>query len=232
MENKRKTEELNIKEEHKDEHRNNRKLFNYLLLLLGGVALTIGGTYAFFLFNVGNANVDVQSTPEISLLYSDNTTNMRKDLIPTSRENALKGILKDEDKCIDIYGYSACSLYEFTVTNDSDATQVINITMTPLENEYKNLEFILYSGKIDEITSTSTPIINNQSLTYNSLTPITFNNLTETILANREVSYTLVLYINDIGKNQIEDDSDKSFRANINVNSITTGQYINQEING
>ena len=32
MENKRKTEELNIEKEHKEERRNSRKLFNYLLL--------------------------------------------------------------------------------------------------------------------------------------------------------------------------------------------------------
>lgn len=232
MENKRKTEELNIEKEHKEERHNSRKLFNYLLLLLGITTLVIGGTYAFFLFNVGNGDVDIQSTDEISLTYTDNKIYMRKDLIPTSRENVIKGILQETNKCVDINGYSACSMYEFTINNDSDVAQTINVTMTPLENGYQNLEFMLYNETIDEIDADSTPIITNDKLTYNSLTPITFNDLTETILANNDVTYTLVLYIYDTGENQIDEDLNKNFRANINVNSITTGQYINQEING
>ena len=157
---------------------------------------------------------------------------MKTDLIPTSRENALKGLLKENDKCVDIYGLSACSLYEFTVSNDSNVSQTINISMTPLENEYQSLEFMLYNEKIEDITEDTEPIIANQELTYNSLTPITFNNLTETILANDEVSYTLVFYILNKDENQVTSDSSKGFRANINVNSITTGQYISEEING
>ena len=90
---------------------------------------------------------------------------------------------------------------------------------------------LLDNGKIEDITEDSIPIINNQELGYNSLTPITFNGLTETILANDDVSYTLVFYILNKNENQIIEDSDKRFRANININSITTGQYINNEIN-
>lgn len=222
MENKRKIEE---------KHNNRKALVMVIAILL--VFMLIGGTtYAFFLFSAGTGDVDVQSTPDISLTYSDNDTSMKKDLIPTSRTNALKGLLKETDKCVDIYGFSACSLYEFTITNNSDAAQVINVTMTPLENGYQNLEFMLYSGKIEDITENTVPIISNQQLDYNSLTPITFNSLTETILANDDVSYTLVFYLYDTGENQTKEDSDKTFRANVNINSITTGQYISEEING
>ena len=230
MENKRKTEEIKI--EHKEEHINNKKRFNYVLILLAIATLLIGGTYAYFLFTAGTGNVDVQATPDVSLSYSENKDNMKKDLIPTSRANALKGLMKDTDKCVDIYGFSACSLYEFTISNDSDVSQVINISMTPLENEYQNLEFMLYSGKIEDITEDSEPIIANEEINYNSLTPITFNGLTETILANDDVSYTLVFYILNTDENQVTEDSNKRFRANININSITTGQYISEEING
>lgn len=229
MTNKRKIEEINL--EHKEEHINNKKRFNYLLILLMVTVLLIGGSYAYFLFTVGTGDVGVQADDDISLSYSDNKDDMKTDLIPTSRENVLKGLLKDNDRCMDVYGFSACSLYEFTISNDSDVSQVINISMTPLENEYQNLEFMLYSGKIEDIDEDSEPIIANQGLTYNSLTPITFNGLTETILANSDVSYTLVFYILNKNENQVTEDSDKSFRANIKINSITTGQYINEEIN-
>lgn len=230
MENKRKAEEINL--EHKEERINNKKRFNYLLILLAVAFLLIGGTYAYFLFTLGTGDVGVQATPDVSLSYSDNKDDMKTDLIPTSRENALKGLLKDNDKCVDIYGFSACSLYEFTVSNDSNVSQTINISMTPLENKYQSLEFMLYSGKIEDITEDTEPIISNQELTYNSLTPITFNNLTETILANSDVSYTLVFYILNKDENQVTSDSNKGFRANVNVNSITTGQYISEEIDG
>lgn len=230
MENKRKVEEINL--EHKEERINDKKRFNYLLILLAVAFLLIGGTYAYFLFTLGTGDVEVQATPDVSLSYSDNKDDMKTDLIPTSRENALKGLLKENDKCVDIYGFSACSLYEFTVSNDSNVSQTINISMTPLENEYQSLEFMLYSGKIEDITEDTEPIISNQELTYNSLTPITFNNLTETILANSDVSYTLVFYILNKDENQVTSDSNKGFRANVNVNSITTGQYISEEING
>lgn len=230
MENKRKVEQINL--EHKKEHINNKKRFNYLLILLAVAFLLIGGTYAYFLFTLGTGDVGVQATPDVSLSYSDNKDDMKTDLIPTSRENALKGLLKDNDKCVDIYGFSACSLYEFTISNDSDVSQTINISMTPIENEYQSLEFMLYSEKIEDITGDTEPIIANQELSYNSLTPITFNNLTETILANDEVSYTLVFYILNKDENQVTSDSNKGFRANINVNSITTGQYMSEEING
>ena len=230
MANKRKIEEINL--EHKEEHINNKKRFNYLLILLAVAFLLIGGTYAYFLFTLGTGDVETQTTDDVSLTYSDNKDDMKTALIPTSRENALKGLLKDNDKCVDIYGFSACSLYEFTISNDSDVSQVINISMTPIENEYQSLEFMLYSGKIEDITEDTEPIISNQELTYNSLTPITFNNLTETILANDEVSYTLVFYILNKDENQVTGDSNKGFGANINVNSISTGQYISEEING
>lgn len=226
---KRKVEEINL--EHKGEKINDKKRFNYVLILLLITTLLIGGTYAYFLFTVGTDNVNVQSTNSVSLSYSDNRDNMNKNLIPTSRENLLKGISKDKDKCIDVYGFSACSLYEFTISNDSDVSQIINISMLPLENKYQNLEFMLYSGKIDDITEDTEPIITNQKLNYNSLTPVSFNGLTETILANDDVSYTLVFYILNKNENQTSDDSNKVFRANISVNSITTGQYINKEIN-
>ena len=88
-----------------------------------------------------------------------------------------------------------------------------------------------YGTKIEDITENTIPIISNTKLTYNSLTPINFNNITETILANDDVSYTLVFYIFDTGENQVVSDSAKGFRANINVNSITTGEYISNEIN-
>ena len=230
MANKRKVEEINL--EHKEEYINEKKRFNYVLILLTVATLLIGGTYAYFLFTVGTGSVGVQSAPDTSLSYSDNKDDMKTNLIPTSRENVLKGLLKEDDKCLDINGFSACSLYEFTISNDSDVSQVINLSMTPLENEYQNLEFMLYSGKIEDINDDKDPIITNQELAYNSLTPITFNGLTETILANDDVSYTLVFYILNKNENQITEDSDKRFRANININSITTGQYISEEING
>lgn len=231
MENKRKIEEINLGKKDKEEHLNSKKYFKYLLILLFVVTLLIGGTYAYFLFTVGTGNADVQATDNISLSYEENRNYMKEDLIPTSRDNAINGLLKDNDKCMDVYGFSACSLYEFTITNDSDVSQVINVTMTPLENGYKNLEYSLYQGKIEDIDNNSIPIVSNQKLDYNSLTPITFYDITETILGNDDVSYTLMFYLYDTGKNQVDEDSNKTFRANIKINSISTGQYINKEIN-
>ena len=94
MNNKRKIEEIKL--EQKKEIIDNKKRFNYILILLAISVLLIGGTYAYFLFTVGTGDVEVQSTNDLSLIYSDNNDDMKSDLIPSSRENTLKGILKDE----------------------------------------------------------------------------------------------------------------------------------------
>ena len=39
---------------------------------------------------------------------------------------------------------NACSLYEFTITNNADVTQDMKVTLNPDPNEFTNLHYLVY----------------------------------------------------------------------------------------
>mgnify|MGYP003293085999 CR=1 FL=1 len=70
---------------------------------------------------------DIRDTLE----YTDDTTYMRQGLIPAKEEIAIQAFnLDGVNKCVDKNGYSACSVYQFTLTNyDTRRTTCHNIVI-------------------------------------------------------------------------------------------------------
>ena len=146
---------------------------------------------------------------------------MRSDLIPINEEDLVKAYNKTGDeKCKDDKGYSVCSIYQFTITNNSDVSQSLIIDLIPKANSFHNLKF-----NLKDITNNK-EIMNNVKLIYlsegeiNLLKNITLNN-------NSNNTYELTFYIeNKSEEDQSSLDSGKRFGANIRVNSVTTGKYM------
>jgi hypothetical protein len=65
---------------------------------------------------------------------------MRQGLIPAKEEVAKQAYaLENTRKCIDINGYSACSVYQFNIKNTADVSQELIINMAPTLNGFSNL---------------------------------------------------------------------------------------------
>ena len=71
---------------------------------------------------------------------------MRQELIPASIDNVIKAYTREdtENKCLDKLGYSACSVYRFSIKNISDISQELQMTLNPTANTFTNLKFLLY----------------------------------------------------------------------------------------
>lgn len=205
-----------------------KTILTAIILSLVLVFVITGITYAFFGASTTQNNIQLNTVENIQLNFEDNKNFMLSGLIPSTRENVLKGIAKQTNKCIDIHEDNACSLYEFTVSNPSDVVQVISLSMTPSTNTYANFHYMLFESSIDELSDTSTPLI--ESTDPLNKTSVTFGDLTKKLTTNDSVTYTLVFYIKNSDVDQTESDANKSFAANIKVNSITTGEYIQTTI--
>lgn len=206
-----------------------KTILSALILSIILIFLITGITYAYFGRTINQNNIGVNTINNVSLVYKDNKDLMRSGLIPSSRENVLKGISKENDKCIDIYDENMCSIYEFTIINDSDITQVFSLNMTPSINTYGNFHYMLFENNINDLSEDTIPV--SESSDPLTETAITFNDLTKKININESVTYTLVFYIKNADNDQTEMDARKNFVANIKVNSITTGEYTSVNIN-
>ena len=200
---------------------NSKKLIIGVSILFCTVILIIGATTAYFTQSDSEDTGNIVATDKVTLHYQDNVDYMRSDLIPINEEDLVKAYNKTgEEKCKDDLGYNVCSIYQFTITNNSDVSQSLIIDLIPKANSFHNLKF-----NLKDITNNK-EIMNNVKLIYlsegeiNLLKNITLNN-------NSNNTYELTFYIeNKIDEDQSSLDSGKRFGANIRVNSVTTGNYL------
>jgi hypothetical protein len=157
---------------------------------------------------------------------------MRHNLIPVKEGDvslfATKNSVNTTDKYTneDICHYQddmyACSLYEFTITNNADVTQDMKVTLNPDPNEFTNLHYLVYESKQLELTT--------DSKVAKEATPIDKENASTmiesvTLTPKESKTYTVVFYIKAMGYDQTGEDADKNFGAIIRVDSITTGEF-------
>ena len=202
---------------------NSKKLIIGVSILFCAVILIIGATTAYFTQSGIGETGNVVSTDQVTLHYDDNDDYMLGELIPINEKDLVTAY---NNKCKDNKGYNVCSIYQFTITNTGNVVQDIIINMHPKANGFTNLKFNLY-----DITN-NVPLISNESLTLNSETLIPLvNDLTLDTNNNKSNTYELVFYIkNDPYNDQTDLDAGKRFGANIEVNSVTTGTYILEEL--
>ena len=201
---------------------NSKKLIIGISILFCTVILIIGATTAFFTEGDTKETGNIVSTDQVSLLFDDNNDYMFGNLIPVSEEDVLKFASKDTDICKYQEAMYACNLYEFTITNNSNVSQELIITLNPTFNEFGNLHYVLLDKNKDDISLDNVPVSNGH-----------INGTNSTEIANKVVlgtgsskTYTLVYYVKNLEDiDQTEQDAGKQFYAKVRVDSITTGTY-------
>ena len=121
------------------------------------IVAIIGATFAYFSASTSSANnaISVNST-QLSLGYSDDTSQLKTNLIPAADEIAKFGATNTEHiaskgACIDDNGNEVCGVYDFFVGNPSGTTaQKIYANITVVTNEFTNLYFTILAetGKV------------------------------------------------------------------------------------
>ena len=132
------------------------------------IVAIIGATFAYFSASTNSADsaISVNST-QLSLGFSDNTTQLKTNLIPATDEIAKFGATNTEHiaskgACIDDNGNEVCGVYDFFVGNPSGTTaQKIYANITVVTNTFANLYFTI----LDE---TGTAVIPATSFKFDS----------------------------------------------------------------
>ena len=206
---------------------NSKKLIIGVSILFCTVILIIGASVAYFTQSDSESTGNIVSTDKVTLHYKDNVNYMFGDLIPIDEDKVEFAYKRDGNlKCKDDKGYNVCSIYQFTISNTGNVVQDLVIDLFPLKNDFHNLKFYLY-----DITNNK-PLISKQELVYNSDESINLvNNLKLNTSNNINNTYELVFYIlNDKDNDQSHLDAGVRFGANIKVNSLTTGEYVIEEV--
>ena len=121
------------------------------------IVAIIGATFAYFSASTNSADnaISVNST-QLSLGYSDDTSQLKTNLIPAADEIAKFGATNTEHiaskgTCIDDNGNEVCGVYDFFVGNPSGTTaQKIYANITVVTNTFTNLYFTILdeTGKV------------------------------------------------------------------------------------
>lgn len=133
--------------------------------------------------------------------------------------------------------YNLCSTYTFTITNEASIDQTVYISLKSESNTFTNLWYALYDGDtlvqntkatgVGSLQSNGTAQGTDSAHGTFKIAPTstgTDENITNTLLAktNGSKTYTLVLYIHELGGlngDQTTDDSGKSYTGTILVSS-------------
>ena len=179
----------------------------YLMLIgiLGLVCVAIGITFGYFRSTISNNNIggktlgfdfDMTITP----VYNGNLIPVDSSLIDTTMASV-------SDKCIDSNGNDICSYYEIVVTNGGTTTQSFtgSVITGGGSNRYttNHLHYKLldsnYLALSDETALSSTIGDVNLLKQKNSNNDLTLN------LPAGDSTFYLVVWLSDVGSNQLED---------------------------
>ena len=215
---------------------NGRGIFYGVIGVATLVVAVIGATFAFFSASIASGNEDItaQSQNVAGTLTLDPVTNLKDGMVPVKSTDPLfkNFIGTDASKCVDLNGNDICSVYQFKITNTAKVAQTIGVNLVPVSNTFVHLNYAIYAGS----DFTAAPLKTAQ-LTKDSKTPIELVNSkilygvgdTATGHEVKDVTYTLVLWIEETEGDQTSDDAAKAFAGGINIGSGTydssTGAY-------
>lgn len=195
------------------------KLIIILLFAFGIIFTIIGATFAYFAASAnasGNAIGGTSYTFDMSL---DVTFIRSGDLVPTA-DNLIATSLAGNYKCVDQRNYGLCSLYKLRFTNNSSAETLVGYLKT-VNTTYttSNLRYRLYDDSYNSVSDIGTVSITANAMNYFKSGA---NNVSVTIPANSTKDYYLVIWLHDIGENQLEDQN-KSYTGSITFTSQNGG---------
>ena len=191
------------------------KLIIILLFVFGIIFTIIGATFAYFAASA-NSGVNDISGSSYRLDMSLDVTSIRSgDLVPTA-DNLIATSLAGNYKCVDQRNYGLCSLYKITFANNSSAETMVGYLKTSSTTyTTTNLRYRLYDENYNSVSDIGTVGITANTMNYFKSGA---NNISVTIPANGTKDYYLVIWLHDIGENQLED-QDKQYTGNISFTS-------------
>ena len=195
------------------------KIIIILLFVFGIIFTIIGATFAFFSITDASNSGGIGGstyTFDIDLAVSDVRAG---DLIPTV-DSLIDTSLAGNYKCVDQRNYGLCSLYKLRFTNNSSAETLVGYLKT-VNTTYttSNLRYRLYDDSYNSVSDIGTVSITANAMNYFKSGA---NNVSVTIPANSTKDYYLVIWLHDIGENQLEDQN-KSYTGSITFTSQNGG---------
>lgn len=189
--------------------------FIIVVIVLGMTFMALGATFAFYTINIsssGNINVNTYNFNigmSLSTVKSGN-------LIPLS-STLIDRTIASNNKCIDLNNNNICSYYQIDLNNSGVAENLVGYIKTESGTTYtsNHLHYKLYNSSYVAVSGEG--VIDS---TVGSMNYIQYNNSNLNIsVPVGNSTYYLVLWLSDIGDNQL-DDIDKSFVGSIEFTNI------------
>lgn len=214
---------------------NGRGIFYGVIGVATLIVAIIGATFAYFSATANSAtNAVTASGANVSLTWNEDPNGLQTNLIPVdvTQSGFLTTPGNTATDCHDQNSNVVCSTYTFTVTNPdtNTAAQRIYAQLKPVSNTFTNLHFAMFKGtaadvksgsvKFDvdgtAVTTDSNPtkhiigangdlVITKTKLTKNSTAAIDLNPVEQVLGVGESVTYTIVLWIDETGEAQNED---------------------------
>ena len=226
---------------------NGRGIFYGVIGVATLVVAIIGATFAYFSAATGSNNNITAGGASISLGWNEVNTGLKSDLVPVesglTTGKSLSGSNFDQttvsgynaqtaattfakspvigmSKCKDTNGNNICSMYQFTVKNEStNADQQIYASLTPSEMTAENMYFAIFKGTETDITGTGKDgyavtgagkntkqaqlgelVVPATLLTGTTTVPLT--NLNQLLVRQTSETYTVIVWIEEVGTTQ------------------------------
>ena len=191
------------------------KLIIILLFVFGIIFTIIGATFAYFSASTNSGGNSINGTSYTFNMSLDVTSIRSGDLVPTA-DNLIATSLAGNYKCVDQRNYGLCSLYRLRFTNNSTAETMVGYLKTSSTTyTTTNLRYRLYDENYNSVSDIGTVGITANTMNYFKSGA---NNVSVTIPANGTKDYYLVIWLHDIGENQLEDQN-KSYTGSITFTS-------------
>ena len=224
-----------------ENNNNDRKMFITVLSIATLIVSILGATFAYFSAQTNSApnavGAGAAEAPELSILGA--YVEQRMNMIP-STENiatyaAFVEVQDDKGFCLDDNGNEVCNIYSFSIYNNSDVIQTVNIALTTTYlNRFTNLSYKVYSNDnygeaVDATTSAALFAVHDISITHsaggkkvpalNGTDNIDSNVTIGLGRGNDVISYKIIIWLNETNTNQ-NAEAGGSWSGTINV---TTG---------
>lgn len=136
---------------------NGRELFYGVIAVAIFIVMAVGATFAYFTATAKSANSSVSTkSTTLELEYiSYGSAWSKKDLIPADTNISEYSVeyqtdITPNNLCMDDYGNSICSVYEFQVRNPANSPQTVTLNIVSEVNGFANLNAMAYELSIED----------------------------------------------------------------------------------
>lgn len=192
-----------------------KKILIFIIISISLVISAIGISYAFLYAVAVNSDTILGRGETIDVELTSGSSVIASQLIPASEDVVDYAFAKTGvNQCIDSEGFKVCSVYNFTVTNNSNIGIDISGSIVATTNEFTNLKYKVIRN--DSSDSGTVNTVMSAPSTGNSSSIFTDSYFDK----GQTGSYTVIIWLNEANQNQKEE-MDKNFIGTINIqNSI------------